>query len=129
MFDLGADGGLTDGRVFAAVSHGETTGGPDGMKLDTQGNLYVMANTAEGVWLYVPDRTLLDFIGVPEPPALTSWRKVEHPDDPSLELTLDPATSSAWQTRAGTNIAAIAGVARRRASRPAEQRREHSHGR
>jgi len=73
VFDLGADGGLSNGRLFADVSHGGTTGRPDGMKLDSQGNLYVTANTAEGVWVYAPDRTLLGFIGVPEPPANCAW--------------------------------------------------------
>jgi gluconolactonase len=73
VFDLGADGQLTHGRVFAEVSYGETTGRPDGMKLDTEGNLYVTANTAEGVWVYAPDGALLGFLGVPEPPANAAW--------------------------------------------------------
>jgi gluconolactonase len=77
-FDLGADGRLTNGRVFADVSHGETRGRPDGMKLDAQGNLYVTANTAEGVWVYAPDGTLLGFLGVPEPPANLAWGGTDH---------------------------------------------------
>jgi sugar lactone lactonase YvrE len=73
VFDVGADGGLSNGRLFVDVSHGGTVGRPDGMKLDTQGNLYVTANTAEGVWVYAPDGTLLGFIGTPEPPANCAW--------------------------------------------------------
>jgi sugar lactone lactonase YvrE len=73
VFDLGADGGLSNGRLFVDVTHGGTVGRPDGMKLDTEGNLYVTANTAEGVWVYAPDGTLLGFIGVPEPPANVGW--------------------------------------------------------
>lgn len=73
VFDIGADGGLSNGRVFADVSHGGTVGRPDGMKLDRQGNLYVTANTAEGVWVYAPDGTLLGFVGTPEPPANCAW--------------------------------------------------------
>jgi sugar lactone lactonase YvrE len=73
VFDLGADGSLSNGRVFADVSHGGTVGRPDGMKLDVLGNLYVTANTAEGVWVYAPDGTLLGFIGVPEGPANVGW--------------------------------------------------------
>ena len=92
-FDLGADGGLTDGRVFADVSHGETTGRPDGMKLDAEGNLYVAANTAEGVWVYAPDRTLLGFIGVPEPPANLAWGG---PDNSTLFIT---ANTSVYRLR------------------------------
>ena len=66
-------GSLSNGRVFADVSHGGTVGRPDGMKLDVLGNLYVTANTAEGVWVYAPDGTLLGFIGVPEGPANVGW--------------------------------------------------------
>ena len=73
VFDLGADGGLSNGRVFAEVVHGGTTGRPDGMKLDVEGNLYVTANTSEGVWVYAPDGTLLGFLGVPESPANVAW--------------------------------------------------------
>jgi sugar lactone lactonase YvrE len=73
VFDIGADGALSNGRLFADVTHGGTVGRPDGMKLDTQGNLYVTANTAEGVWVFAPDGTLLGFIGTPEPPANCAW--------------------------------------------------------
>ncbi len=73
VFDLGADGALTNGRVFVDVSHDKTTGRPDGMKLDTLGNLYVTANTEDGVWVYAPDGALLGCIGVPEPPANLAW--------------------------------------------------------
>ena len=84
VFDLGADGRLGNGRLFAEVSHGGTTGRPDGIKLDTQGNLYVTANTAEGVWVYAPDGTLLGFIGTPEPPANCAWGG---PDNRTLFIT------------------------------------------
>lgn len=72
-FDLTSAGRLANGRLFADVCYGETQGRPDGMKLDTEGNLYVTANTAEGVWVYAPDGTLLGFLGVPEPPANLGW--------------------------------------------------------
>jgi len=84
IFDLGADGTLSNGRVFAEVKHGGTVGRPDGMKLDSQGNLYVTANTAEGVWVYAPDGTLLGFIGAPEPPANVGWGG---PDNRTLFIT------------------------------------------
>jgi len=84
IFDLGADGTVSNGRVFAEVSYGGTVGRPDGMKLDSQGNLYVTANTAEGVWVYAPDGTLLGFIGVPEGPANCAWGG---PDNRTLFIT------------------------------------------
>jgi gluconolactonase len=72
-FDIGADGGLSNGRVFVDVTYGEVIARPDGMKLDVEGNLYIAANTAEGIWVYAPDATLLGWIGVPEPPANLAW--------------------------------------------------------
>jgi gluconolactonase len=73
VFDLAADGGLTNGRVFVQIGLGETTVRPDGMKLDVLGNLYVTANTEDGVWVYAPEGDLLGCIGVPEPPANLAW--------------------------------------------------------
>jgi len=84
VFDLGANGTLSNGRLFAEVTHGGTIGRPDGMKLDSQGNLYVTANTAEGVWVYAPDGALLGFIGVPEGPANCAWGG---PDNRTLFIT------------------------------------------
>jgi sugar lactone lactonase YvrE len=84
LFDLGADGGLTNDRIFADVSHGETTGHPDGMKLDVQGNLYIAANTADGIWVYAPDGALLGCIAVPEFPANLAWGG---PDNTTLFIT------------------------------------------
>jgi len=84
VFDIGPDGNLSNGRHFADVSYGDTVGRPDGMKLDTRGNLYVTANTAEGVWVYAPDGTLLGFIGTPESPANVGWGG---PDNRTLFIT------------------------------------------
>jgi gluconolactonase len=84
IFDLSADGKVSNGRVFADVTHGDVVGRPDGMKLDSQGNLYVTANTANGVWVYAPDGTLLGFIGVPEGPANCAWGG---PDNRTLFIT------------------------------------------
>ena len=92
-FDLGSDGTLSNGRVFADVTHGGTVGRPDGMKLDAQGNLYVTANTAEGVWVYAPDGTLLGFIGTPEPPANCAWGG---PENQTLFIT---ANTSVYRIR------------------------------
>jgi gluconolactonase len=72
-FDVGPDGSLTNGRQFVDVSHAGTEGRPDGMKLDSRGNLYVTANTPEGIWVYAPDGTHLGFIGLDESPANCAW--------------------------------------------------------
>jgi sugar lactone lactonase YvrE len=72
VFEVSAEG-LSGGDVFCDVSRGDLIGRPDGMKLDGQGNLYVTANTAEGVWVYDAEGRHLGFIGVGEPPANLSW--------------------------------------------------------
>jgi gluconolactonase len=72
-FDLSEDGSVRNAGVFADVSHGGSDGRPDGMKLDSLGNLYVAANTEHGVWVFNPDGHLLGFIGVPEPPSNLAW--------------------------------------------------------
>jgi gluconolactonase len=64
MYDVQLDGSLANGRVFCSLSQGEHQGRPDGMKLDEQGNIYVAANSSEGIWVFAPDGTLLGFIGV-----------------------------------------------------------------
>lgn len=66
-FDVLADGGLSNDRVVCQIGYGEESGlVPDGMKLDSLGNLYVTANNRLGVWVYTPDGTLLGMIGVGE---------------------------------------------------------------
>ena len=72
-FDIGSDGSLSNGRLFVDVQHGDAVGRPDGMKLDSLGNLYVAANTMEGIWVYSPDGELLGLIGLPETPANLAW--------------------------------------------------------
>ncbi len=59
------------GRIFA-VQDPETQGGPDGMKVDTAGRVYVAV--AQGVWVYEPDGRLLGIIPTPARPANLAWR-------------------------------------------------------
>jgi len=64
---------LENGRVFCEAKHGEHQGRPDGMKLDSQGNVYLAANSPEGIWVFDPQGKLLGFIGVGESPANLAW--------------------------------------------------------
>jgi sugar lactone lactonase YvrE len=77
VFDVGSDGSLSNGRIFVegfqAQVGGAATARPDGMKLDSLGNLYVAANTAEGVWVFSPQGELLGNIALPETPANLAW--------------------------------------------------------
>lgn len=59
-FDVGADGRLTNGRVFAEINPGL----PDGFRVDTDGNIWTSAG--DGVHCYGPEGALLGKIKVPE---------------------------------------------------------------
>ena len=65
-FDVQADFSLINDRVFIDMDV-EERGSPDGMKVDTEGNLYVTG--AGGVWVITPDGTHLGTIEFPELPA------------------------------------------------------------
>jgi len=66
-FDVGADGGLSGGRVFAEVREG---GRPDGMKVDREGRLWVCA---AGIEVFAADGRPLGLIDVPQRPANCAW--------------------------------------------------------
>jgi len=73
VFDVADDGSLENGRVFCEARLGERQGRPDGMKLDAAGNVYLAANSPEGVWVFDREGKLLGFIGVGESPANLAW--------------------------------------------------------
>ena len=64
--------GLTraSGRVIASLDPDEP-GGPDGIKVDQKGRLYVAV--AQGVWVFEPDGTLLGIIATPSRPSNLAW--------------------------------------------------------
>ncbi len=69
VFDFGHDGSVTNGRVFGAEN--EDGGVPDGMKLDTKGNLYVVG--PKGIWIWDKRGHHLGTIETPEQPANLAW--------------------------------------------------------
>ena len=70
-YDVAADGSVSNGRVFADVSTEKASGGPDGLKLDTKGNLY--GTGPGGVWVFSPDGKHLGTIKTPETPSNVNW--------------------------------------------------------
>jgi gluconolactonase len=70
-YDVGDDGAVTNGRVFFDVTAEKEDGLPDGMKLDSQGNLYCAG--PGGVWIFSPDGKHLGTIKPPETPANCNW--------------------------------------------------------
>ncbi|WP_370400562.1 isochorismatase family protein [Sulfitobacter sp. JB4-11] len=72
MFDVAADGRLTNSRIFASgIKDALRAGVPDGMKADKDGNVYVTA--PGGVWVYAFDGVKLGEIEVPELVANLHW--------------------------------------------------------
>lgn len=63
VFDLRADGTLTNSRVFAETT-GEGAGAPDGMKIDSAGNVYCCG--PGGIHVISPDGVSLGVIRMPE---------------------------------------------------------------
>ncbi|QEH32695.1 Gluconolactonase precursor [Aquisphaera giovannonii] len=71
-FDVQADGTFRpgSGRVVARMDPDEP-GGPDGMKVDREGRLYVAV--AQGVWVFEPSGKLLGILATPKRPANLAW--------------------------------------------------------
>jgi gluconolactonase len=65
------DGRLSNGRIFGVEPGGKDEGVPDGMKVDRQGNLYVVG--PRGIWVWDPLGHHLGTIVVPEQPANLAW--------------------------------------------------------
>lgn len=70
-FAVKSDGSLGDGEVFFDVTRESTNGLPDGLKVDTLGNVY--ATGPGGVWIFSPEGRHLGTIQPPEIPANCAW--------------------------------------------------------
>ncbi len=90
VFDVAADGSLSNGRIFASgIRSSLERGVPDGMKCDRRGNVWVTA--PGGVWVYAPSGDLLGKVRAPELVANLAWGG---PDFRTLFLT---ATHSVYR--------------------------------
>jgi len=74
VFDVAADGSLRGGRVWAHVS-GKGPGAPDGMKIDSRGNLYCTG--PGGIHVFDSAATCLGVILTPENAANFSWGEAD----------------------------------------------------
>jgi gluconolactonase len=70
-YEVQSDGSLVNGKVFYDFSFTEDDEALDGMKVDTQGNLFVSA--PGGVWVLSAEGKLLGKIVTPERPANMAW--------------------------------------------------------
>jgi gluconolactonase len=69
--DVGAAGDVSNCRVFADASSSPEQGVPDGMKVDSAGNVY--ATGPGGIWVFSPDGKHLGTLKVPESPSNCAW--------------------------------------------------------
>jgi gluconolactonase len=69
VFNINKDGKIKGGRIFAEIS-GEMPG-PDGIKVDSEGNVYTTGKG--GIWVFNPEGRRLGIVPVPELPANLSW--------------------------------------------------------
>lgn len=92
-FDVQPDGTLRNGSVFADVTAEAEDGLPDGMKIDSQGNLF--ATGPGGIWIFAPDGKHLGTLKPPEQPANVAWGD----DGKTLYIT---AVTSVYRIRTST---------------------------
>jgi gluconolactonase len=85
VFEMSATGALRNGRLWAETK-GDKPGAPDGMKLDSVGNVYCCG--PGGIHVFDPDANLLEIIEVPEHAANFAWG-----DDDYRSLFITASTS------------------------------------
>lgn len=89
-----ANGALSNGRIFGD-EHGEKGGGvPDGMKLDQDGNLFVVG--PRGIWVWDPAGHHIGTIQLPEQPANLTWGESDY------RTLLITATHAVYSLRTST---------------------------
>jgi gluconolactonase len=94
VYDVAADGTLTNGRIFGEEPGGKGDGVPDGMKVDKKGNIFVTG--PKGIWVWDAKGNHLGTIAMPEQPANLTWGDK---DDRTLYIT---ATTSVYRLETKT---------------------------
>jgi gluconolactonase len=70
-YKVQADGSVTDGEQFLDAKSDSAPGGPDGLRVDKEGNIY--GSGPGGVWIISPQGKHLGTIKVPEIVANVAW--------------------------------------------------------
>jgi gluconolactonase len=70
IFEVNGDGSLRNGRIFCELK-GETPGGPDGLKTDEAGNVWVAG--PGGIWVFDSAGRHLGTVPLPETPSNCAW--------------------------------------------------------
>ena len=90
-YDVQPDGTVKNGKVFADVTSEKDAGVPDGMKVDSLGNVW--ATGPAGIWVFSPDGKHLATIRMSEQPANLAWGDT---DNKTLFIT---ATTGLYRLR------------------------------
>jgi gluconolactonase len=85
VFDVRPDGTLAGGKLWVETT-GEGRGAPDGMKIDSAGNVYCCG--PGGIHVFDPDANLLEVLEMPEHTANFAWG-----DDDFKSLFITASTS------------------------------------
>ena len=89
VYDVTADGSLSNGRIFGEEPGGKHEGVPDGIKVDEKGNLFVTG--PKGIWVWDANGNHLGTIVMPEQPANLTW------GDPDYRTLYITATTSVYR--------------------------------
>ncbi len=90
-YQVRPDGSLTGGKLLFDATSDTRTGAPDGMKVDTEGNLY--STGPGGVWIFSPKGEHIGTIDMPERTGNLAWGDA---DMKSLYIT---ASTSVYRMR------------------------------
>lgn len=99
VFDVKPDGTICNGRVFAELK-GDEPGNVDGMKVDSEGNIYVTG--PGGIWIFDPSGSKLGRINIPEVSANLAW------GDEDWKTLYITASTSLYRIRLGVKGIPIA---------------------
>jgi len=95
VYEVSASGNLTNGRIFATEAGAPSSGVPDGMKVDRDGNIFVTGPL--GIWVWDAHGNHLGMIVVPEQPANLAW------GDAGLGTLYITATTSVYRIKTKTH--------------------------
>ncbi len=95
VYDVSADGSITNGRIFGEEPGAKGEGVPDGIKVDDKGNLFVTG--PKGIWVWDAEGHHLGTIVMPEQPANLAWGDKDYS---TLYIT---ATTSVYRLRTKTH--------------------------
>ena len=70
-YEVTADGSVAHGKLIADVTSDPRVGAPDGMKVDSKGNIY--STGPGGIWIFSPELKHIGTIDMPERTGNLAW--------------------------------------------------------